>query len=274
MPDTRTYTRPLAVLAAAATVAGLVACTPAPSPEAAAAGDAASTEVTIYLTRHGETMLNALERAQGWADSPLVEAGEEDAEHLGEGLKAAGIDFEAVYSADMVRHFDTARLALDAAGSELVPIRDERLREVAFGEFEGADNEEMWNYAAKALGYADMGAMFSDYESFEFNDALDAIAAASDDSELTAETAQDVAERAFESLSDIAEAGVEAGGGDILVVSSGITIMSVLGLLGADLSGVTTGIDNAAVSKLVYLDGAWTVESVNDLSYVEAGAQD
>lgn len=266
----RTSRRPLAALVAAAAVVSLAACAPAQTP--ATEEDAASSTVTIYLTRHGETMLNELDRAQGWADSPLVHSGEEDAVNLGEGLKEAGVDFELAYSADMVRHFDTAELALEAAGSSLLPERDDRLREIAFGRFEGAPNEEMWNFAAQQLGYADMGAMFADFGNFSFNDALDAIATGSDGTDLTAETSREVGERALASLEDIAEAGVKAGGGDILVVSSGITIMGVLGALGADLSGVTSGIDNAAVSKLVYEDGTWTVESVNDLSYVEAGA--
>ena len=29
--------------------------------------------VTLYVTRHGKTILNTNHRAQGWADSPLVE---------------------------------------------------------------------------------------------------------------------------------------------------------------------------------------------------------
>ena len=31
--------------------------------------------VTFYVTRHGETLLNHLHKAQGWVDSPLTEKG-------------------------------------------------------------------------------------------------------------------------------------------------------------------------------------------------------
>ncbi|WP_243229167.1 histidine phosphatase family protein [Microbacterium sp. CIAB417] len=249
--------------------ASLAACSSsAPSePEEQAGADT----VTIYLTRHGETMLNELDRVQGWSDSPLVGAGEEVAADLGEGLAEAGVEFTAAYSADMVRHFSTATIALETAGSDLDPIRDERLREVSFGRFEGAANEEMWSFAASELGYSDAGSMLGDGA---FLEALDAIAAGSDGSDLTAETAAEVGERAVAALEDIAESTAEDGGGNVLVVSSGITIMVALGTLGADLSGVTAGIENAAVSELVYEDGEWTVETVNDLSYVEAGAGD
>ena len=36
-----------------------------------------SNVVTLYVTRHGKTILNTNHRAQGWADSPLVEKGVE-----------------------------------------------------------------------------------------------------------------------------------------------------------------------------------------------------
>lgn len=31
--------------------------------------------VRFYIVRHAQTLLNSLDRAQGWADSPLTEAG-------------------------------------------------------------------------------------------------------------------------------------------------------------------------------------------------------
>ena len=51
--------------------------------------------VTLYVTRHGKTILNANHRAQGWADSPLVEKGVEVASNLGTGLK--DVHFTSVY---------------------------------------------------------------------------------------------------------------------------------------------------------------------------------
>ncbi len=106
--------------------------------------------VTIYLTRHGQTMLNALGRAQGWADSPLTAQGREQAESLGRGLADAGIEFESAYSADMVRHFETASFALTAMGSPLAPERDAGLREISFGAYEGAEDPEMWGALMQA----------------------------------------------------------------------------------------------------------------------------
>lgn len=90
--------------------------------------------------------------------------------------------------------------------------------------------------------------------------------------DLPAETSTDLTDRAVEALNDIASEREAAGGGNVLVVSSGITISLALEELGADMSGVTKGIENAAVSELTYDGGEWTVDTVNDLSYVEAGA--
>jgi len=249
--------------------AGAAGCSGSPG-----AGEETATgpgPVTIYLTRHGETMLNRSERVQGWADSPLTRVGEEVAVDLGEGLAAEDVELEAAYSADMVRHHSTAALALEGAGQDLEPVRDERLREIAFGSFDGGSNDEMYTAAAGVLGYADQGEMFASLgPDLSFDDVLEAIAASNADDDLPAETPADVSERALAALTDIAGAQQEAGGGDVLVVSSGITISLVLAELGAEVTGQ---IANAAVSLLVYEDGAWRVDSVNDLRYVEAGAR-
>jgi len=257
--------------AAVGLIAGLAACA---GPAAESVPSADSAPVTIYLTRHGETMLNVLSRAQGWADSPLTKEGQDIAVDLGEGLAEGGVTFDAAYSADMVRQYTTATLALKGADQHLTPVRDERLREIDFGGFEGASNDEMWTAAAKRLGYPNEGAMFGDMGKIGMDAALDAIAASNPEPSLPAETSDEVRTRAMAALDEIGAEAQKKGEKNVLVVSSGITIYVALEGMGADLSKVATGIDNAAVSKLVYDDGDWTVKSVNDLSYVEAGQKD
>lgn len=48
---------------------------------------------SFYVVRHGETLLNSLDRAQGWSDSPLTDNGKKTAIELGAELK--GITFNA-----------------------------------------------------------------------------------------------------------------------------------------------------------------------------------
>ncbi len=43
--------------------------------------------VGFYIVRHGQTLLNSLDRAQGWSDSPLTDAGKQTAIDLGHKLK-------------------------------------------------------------------------------------------------------------------------------------------------------------------------------------------
>ena len=43
--------------------------------------------VYFYIVRHGQTLLNSLDRAQGWSDSPLTEAGKQMAADIGKKLK-------------------------------------------------------------------------------------------------------------------------------------------------------------------------------------------
>lgn len=112
-------------------------------------------EVTIYLTRHGKTMLNTTDRSQGWIDAPLTPAGVEIAEYLGKGLKAEKVTFDAVYSSDSGRAVETANIALKNSGQEdlLKNLKtDKRLREVNFGTYEGMPNEEMWTAIAEKQG--------------------------------------------------------------------------------------------------------------------------
>ena len=68
--------------------------------------------VSFYIVRHGQTLLNSLDRAQGWADSPLTDEGKQTAVELGHELK--DIDFNAVYTSDMLRAVQTAELVLVA----------------------------------------------------------------------------------------------------------------------------------------------------------------
>ena len=226
-------------------------------------GNGKSGTVTIYLTRHGETWMNVGHRMQGWSDSPLTTNGELVATQLGVGLAKAGVKFDSAYSADMLRHSSTAALALAQVKFKGVAVRDPGLREVAFGSFEGALQSEAQKAAIPYL------------KGTTFNDFLDALVAANTaaGSPLLAETAPQLTVRTMASLNAIAAKQSKSGGGNVLVVSSGITIIAALEAMGADTSTLPAGIGNAAVNKLEYKNGTWTVLSMNDLSYVEAGTK-
>lgn len=87
----------------------------------------------LYIMRHGETDWNKERRLQGQADIPLNELGRRIAVQTGEGMKR--IPFVKAYSSPLVRASETAHLVLGKRQTEIV--EDERLREMAFGEYEG-----------------------------------------------------------------------------------------------------------------------------------------
>lgn len=87
----------------------------------------------LYLIRHGETEWNVLRRLQGRADIPLNENGKELAEKTGKAL--AGVPFTRIYSSPLKRAFETAQYI--RGDRELEIIKEERLQEISFGDFEG-----------------------------------------------------------------------------------------------------------------------------------------
>ncbi|MBC1510993.1 histidine phosphatase family protein [Listeria sp. FSL L7-1515] len=97
--------------------------------------------VTFYVTRHGETLLNQLHKAQGWADSPLTERGIQSASQLG--LQLKDVQFSSVFSSDTSRALQTGKTILTAQGqNELQVITDKRLREWCLGSWEAENNDK------------------------------------------------------------------------------------------------------------------------------------
>ncbi len=91
----------------------------------------------IWILRHGETDWNVQWRMQGQTDIPLNEKGKAQAQEAAERLK--NTKFDAVYSSPLVRARETAETI--AAPHGLHVITDDRLKEMAFGEFEGTTPE-------------------------------------------------------------------------------------------------------------------------------------
>ena len=93
--------------------------------------------VTLYLMRHGQTILNKVGRTQGWCDGVLTKEGIEVAVNTGLGL--SDVKFKAVYSSDLGRAIKTAQIVIkeNKASVDLELKEFEGLREVYFGKYEG-----------------------------------------------------------------------------------------------------------------------------------------
>ena len=219
--------------------------------------------VTIYLIRHGQTILNHHERAQGWADGPLTPSGEELIKRVGSGL--ADIPFVAAYSSDSGRARQTAKLILaenQTKAKDLPLIENKGIREVYFGKFEGEKMSVLWKLVAKG----------NEREFFTSGDnpykkLINILSNLDPTGE--AESYQELTDRTFKGFKEIAEQAYQNGGGDILVVSHGITINAILEKM--DKSKVPKEIcKNGSVSKLEFDGKGWNIQEVNEMKYAES----
>lgn len=100
----------------------------------------------IWWVRHGSTDWNDIKRWQGATDIHLNEAGRQQA--LALRLRLKGIPFDAVWSSDLSRSYETAQLALPNC-----PIlTDARLREIPMGIAEGKTWDELTGQQQNAIG--------------------------------------------------------------------------------------------------------------------------
>lgn len=230
-------------------------------------------ELTLYIVRHGKTMLNTTDRVQGWSDAVLTPDGEDVVIAAGIGLK--DVEFQNVYSSDSGRAIQTADLIIkeNTKSSNLKPITDSRLREFNFGTYEGDLNQNMWKAIAD-----DQGIKLEEFmknmtpESFANSVAkLDAKKKV-EESNWPAEDYKTITARLTEGLDEIVANEIKSNGsGNILITSHGLSISALLSTISKDFKIPEGGVKNASVTTVKYKDGKYTIDKVNDLSYVEAG---
>ena len=85
----------------------------------------------LYMIRHGESETNVLKCFTGWLDAPLTEKGEADAELVRPFLSK--IQFDKIFSSDLIRAKTTASIAIPGCDPELTPM----LREIDGGTLAG-----------------------------------------------------------------------------------------------------------------------------------------
>ncbi|MEG0158602.1 histidine phosphatase family protein [Carnobacterium sp.] len=226
-------------------------------------------KVTFYVTRHGKTMFNTVKRAQGWADTPLTDAGVEVAESLGKGLEKNKVKFVSAYSSDAGRARETAKLVLKNSNQAQLELNeDPRLREFGFGIYEGDTDENMWGDVGKKLGYASYEEFMTAFSAGEVDTPTATKTLKELDTTGKAEDHETVKLRMQAALKEIAIETEKSGGGNVLIVAHG---MSILAMISDMTENSLPMLENASVTKIIYEDGKYTVESVGDMSYIEAG---
>lgn len=95
--------------------------------------------VQIVFETHSTSVDNEREIATGWLQGALSETGQRQAKELGARRREDGI--AAVFTSDLARAVETARIAFDGSG---IPIsQDWRLRECNYGELNGMPSVQL-----------------------------------------------------------------------------------------------------------------------------------
>lgn len=116
--------------------------------------------LTIFAIRHGETEENKLRVLQGQSQGRLAESGQHQALRLGLSLKHT--EFNDVIVSDLQRTQDTWQWM----GLNQPPSFDERLRERAFGKYEGLPRDQVMNAGFDELEIEPKGAFFRRVSAF------------------------------------------------------------------------------------------------------------
>lgn len=207
--------------------------------------------ITIYLTRHGETVFNVKEYIQGQSDAPLTENGIQGAVNLGE--KMAHINFDLAISSDLRRAIRTKDFILQANKNHTPhQLMNPEFGELDFGEEEGDDGSTYWKDKGVLLG-KDFDAIGKEDIFEKFDHVYHEI------DNPTAERGEAFKNRILKAMEDTVALAQENDYKDILVVSHGLVVMGAIQLF--DSAENASGyIHNASVTKITYKDGQFKVE--------------
>ena len=198
----------------------------------------------IYLIRHTQAEGNVYRVMQGHWDGDVTPLGLKEIDALAERFRETALN--AVYSSDLYRAMLTAAAVTRYNGLETIP--EKRFRELDMGAWEG---------------------QFFGNASFETPEAVELFLSAPWKWHMDgAETLEQVAARACKAMTEIAE---RHEGQTVAVVTHGITIRCLLTkLLNFPVEGekIAPIVKNTAVSKLIYQNGHFTAEYLNDVSHL------
>lgn len=208
-------------------------------------------QVKFYVVRHGQTLFNVMGKVQGWCDTPLTAEGVRGAEALGRGL--ADIEFAAAYASDSGRAVQTLETILDV-GSRIAPdtvrpqrrVHDARLREWCYGDLEGEPGERLHETLTAGFGRE----MPMDELNRRLPEVADVLADA--DRSGRAERFATIEARLREFFLDAGRASLEAGGGNVLVVTHAFVVRTLVYLLDPARVNDPLKIRNTSVTEIAF----------------------
>ncbi|MDE7268703.1 MAG: histidine phosphatase family protein [Lachnospiraceae bacterium] len=200
--------------------------------------------ISFFIVRHGETLLNCLNRAQGWSDSPLTDNGKAAAMELGSTFQ--DMKLKAAYTSDTLRAEETARLILLNSGNGNVEVhKDKRLREWCLGSMDAEHNTTFIKTVSDWLGVSSF---------VELNKRLPDVAEAIYEHDTTgmAEPFADILTRLKCVLEEITKSESTNRESNVLVVTHAFVIKTLLYLFAPEQLCAMDKVQNTAVVKLAY----------------------
>jgi 2,3-bisphosphoglycerate-dependent phosphoglycerate mutase len=102
-----------------------------------------TSEHTLILLRHGNSIWNQLNLFTGWVDVDLSDQGRLEAKRAGELLAESGLKPDLLYTSLLKRAVNTANIALDTADRGWIDVkRSWRLNERHYGALQGKDKAQ------------------------------------------------------------------------------------------------------------------------------------
>jgi broad specificity phosphatase PhoE len=194
----------------------------------------------VYLVRHGVTEWNEEKRYQGHQNVPLSELGRQQAELVAAHL--ANESFAAIYSSDLERAHETARLI--AAKHQLPVTCHPEFRERHGGDWEGFTVDEVKR-------------MYPDWEMVRLTGGVYGV-----------EPTEAVRERFVRKCEELVR---KHRGERILIVAHGMCITAALGVLTqGEIDFGKTRLSNTAITHLTHHEqGGWKLHSFNQTPHLE-----
>ena len=121
----------------------------------------------MFLARHGQNEDNVNGILNGHRDLPLTEIGRQQAYDLAQGIEAAGLTFDGVYSSPLDRALETAKIVCSSLGLKTEPIVIPELIERDFGTATGRPIKEVVEEAGSNVIKTDGVTYVLDFEGGE-----------------------------------------------------------------------------------------------------------
>ena len=98
---------------------------------------------SLVLVRHGQSEWNQKNLFTGWKDPDLTDQGIEEAHKAGLKLKSLNLDFDVMYTSNLLRAQRTGNIILDSLDSKGIPIiKNQALNERNYGDLAGLNKDD------------------------------------------------------------------------------------------------------------------------------------